>query len=145
MRQLPEKLNVLSVSYPILYFDLLSEVDLCRKEELASQWDMEDDTIRIHKGGRSWKSICQSLWTMALEIICMKLDINIPSENSKESTIRRLAVGLNTVMFYIGDEKGLAEEEEGKGMKLADETEGQKEIVEKFGNNKVISRFEGKK
>lgn len=123
MRQLPEKLNVLSVSYPIKYFDSPSEVDLGGKGELNSQWDMVADMIRVHKGERSWKSICQSLWTAALEIICVKLDINLPYEKSRESIIRRLAVGLNTIMFYIGDEKGLADEEEGKGMKLADEEE----------------------
>ena len=122
MRQLPEKLNVLSVSYPIKYFDSPSEVDLSGRGEFIYQWDKQDDVIRIHKGERSWKSICQSLWAMALEIICEKLAVNIPYEKSKESIIERFAVGLNTVMFYIGDEKGLAGEETRKGIKLADET-----------------------
>ena len=122
MRQLPEKLNVFSVSYPILYFDLSIEVDKDVKKDLTFQWNKEDDVIRVHQGKRSWKSICQSLWAVALKIICEKMVIDIP-HHSEESIIERFAVGLNTVMFYIGDEKGLADEEEGKGMKLADETE----------------------
>ncbi len=113
--KVPEKIKILDVDYPILYFDSRSEVDLEGKGEFASQWDMNTDTIRIQKGGRSWKSICQSIWTMALEIICVKLDINIPYEKNKESIIRRLAVGINTVQFYIEDkQKGMADETEGK-------------------------------
>ena len=119
MRQLPEKLNVLSVSYPILYFDLSVEVDKSAKEDLTFQWDKEDDIIRVHQGKRSWKSVCQSLWTAALEIICERMIIEF---EKKDGIIPVLGVGLNTVMFYIGDEKGLAEEEEGKGTKLTDET-----------------------
>jgi len=119
MRQLPEKLNVLSVSYPILYFDLSIEVDKDAKEDLTFQWDREDDMIRVHRGGRSWKSICQSLWTVALEIICERMIVKF---EGKDIIIPVLGVGLNTVMFYIGDPEGLADEEEGKGVKLADET-----------------------
>jgi len=119
MRQLPEKLNVFSVSYPILYFDLSIEVDKDVKKDLTFQWNKEDDVIREHQGKRSWKSICQSLWAVALEIICEKIVIKF----DEKVNIPILATGLNTVMFYIGDEKGLADEEEGKGMKLADETE----------------------
>ena len=119
MRQLPEKLNVFSVSYPILYFDLSIEVDKDAKEDLTFQWDREDDMIRVHRGGRSWKSICQSLWTVALEIICERMIVKF---EGKDIIIPVLGVGLNTVMFYIGDPEGLADEEEGKGVKLADET-----------------------
>lgn len=122
MRLLPQKLKILDVDYPIIYFVGPLEVDLEGKEELASQWDMQDDTVRIHRGGRSYKAITQSLWTMAIEIIKTKLDIKFESDR----VIRLLAVGLNTVMFYIGDAEGLADEEEGKGVKLGDEKEGKK-------------------
>jgi len=122
MRQLPEKLNVLSVSYQILYFSLPIEVDQDGKENLAYQWDKESDIIRVHQGKRSWKSVCQSLWAVALEIICEKMIVKF----DEKTNIPILATGLNTVMFYIGDAEGLADEAEGKGVKLADEEEGKK-------------------
>ena len=117
MRLLPQKLKILDVDYPIVYFEHPGAVDLTGKEELDSQWDMQNDIVRIHQGERSYKAITQSLWTMAIEIIKTKLDIKFESDR----VIRLLAVGLNTVMFYIGDA-----EDEGKGTKLGDEEEGKK-------------------
>lgn len=120
MRQLPEKLKVLDVDYRILYFESSIDVDKTAKEELTYQWDKESDLIRVHQGERSWKSICQSLWAVALKIIREKMAIK--SIEVTDTTISLLATGLNTVMFYIGDPEGLPDEEEGKGMKLVDET-----------------------
>ncbi len=58
MKVLPLKLKILDVDYPILYFESPIDVDLNGKEEFASQWDVQDDVIRVHQGERSWKGVC---------------------------------------------------------------------------------------
>jgi len=112
--KVPKAIKVFDVDYTVKYFDTPIEVDLEGKEELASQWDVQDSVIRIHHGNRPWKAVTQSLWGIALEIICKHMIIEFGQR--EETIIERLAVGLNTVQFYVEDKK--------EGMKLADEEEG---------------------
>lgn len=118
--KIPTAIKVFEVGYPIKYFATPIEVDLEGKEELASQWDVQDGVIRIHHGERPWKAVTQSLWTIILEIICKHMIIEFGQR--EETVVERLAVGLNTIQFYIKSKEELADEEEGgKGTKLVDE------------------------
>ena len=115
--RLPERIKVFDVDYPIKYFDTPAEVSLSGKEELAFQWDIHDGIVRIHQGERSWKAICQSIWSLVIEIICKHMIIEFGQR--EETIIERLAVGLNTFMLLFGDEKE-------QGAKLVDENKVKK-------------------
>ena len=115
--KVPKGIKIFDVEYPVKYFNTPIEVDLEGKKEFVSQWDVQNGMIRIHHGERPWKAVTQSLWGIVVEIICKHMIIEFGQR--EETIIERLAVGLNTVMFFVEDKQ--------EGMKLADETKKEKE------------------
>ena len=77
MMNKPESLNILGITYRIIYFDSPVEVDLLKRESLWGLVDYWDRTIRIYDNGRKPEDIWEVILHEVLHAIGNQLKLQI--------------------------------------------------------------------
>lgn len=99
---LPERVNILGITYQVQYVESPSEVDIFKRESLWGQCDYWTRTIRVYRNSRPVEDIWQTLWHEILHAVALELKLKALRDEANHDELDVLALGIADVLIRNG-------------------------------------------
>jgi len=94
-----KQVNILGVSYELIYVDKPSDVDIYKRESLWGQIDYWTRTIRIYDHGRSEEDVWETILHEVLHGIANALHLKCLKDEKNHDELDLLSLALTDVLF----------------------------------------------